>query len=92
MNRVGTAADGSLEEVVRAVRDGTAAALRAGRSLAAACRAADRGERSLARSELSAWTASGMLDRLLWDPRREVARPLDLTRPGGPEHDSGLRR
>ena len=43
-DRARTAVDGGLGEVVRAVRDGTAAALRAGRSLAAAFRAADRAE------------------------------------------------
>ena len=46
-DRVRGAVDEGLAEVVRAVRDGTAAAIRAGRSLAAARRAAKRGERSL---------------------------------------------
>ena len=98
-DRLGTTADGGLGEVVRAVREGIAAALRAsrslaatGRDLAAAGRAAERSERSLAGAGRAARRASGKLDRLLWDARREVARPLDLTRPRGPERDHGPSR
>ncbi len=65
--RVGTAVDGGLEEVVRAVRDGTAAAIRTGRSLAAASRAADRGERHLEAANRAARRASDALDRVLRD-------------------------
>ena len=49
--RVGTAVDGGLEEVVRAVRDGTAAALRARRSLAAARRSLARARRAAKQGE-----------------------------------------
>ena len=54
------------------------AAIRAGRSLAAASRAARR--------------ASDTLGRVLQDARREVERPLDLTRRLGRERDSGPTR
>ena len=77
-DRLGTAADGRLGEVVRAVRDGTAAAIRAGRGLAAASRAAER--------------AGDTLDRILRDVRRSVARPLEVTRRRGPERDHGPSR
>ena len=95
-DRVGTAVDGSLGEVVRAVRDGTAAALRAGRSLAAACRAAGCAERDLAAASRTALRASDMLGRGLQDPRRDVARALELmrepNRQRGPERDHGPSR
>ena len=95
-DRVGTTVDGSLGEVVRAVRDGTAAALRAGRSLAAACRAAGCAERDLAAASRAALRARDMLGRGLQDARRDVARALELTRqPGrqrGPERDQGPSR
>ena len=83
-DRLGTAADGRLGEVVRAVRDGTAAAIRAGRGLAAVGRAAER--------------AGDALDRILRDVRRTVARPLEVTRrlevtpPRGPKRDHGPSR
>ena len=77
-DRVGTAVHGGLEEVVRAVREGTAAALRASRNLAEASRAAQR--------------ADDALGRVLQDARREVARPLDLTRRRGGDRDHGPSR
>ena len=83
-DRLGTPADGRLGEVVRAVRDGTAAAIRAGRGLAAAGRAAER--------------AGDTLDRVLRDVRRRVVRPLEVKRrlkvtpPRGPERDHGPSR
>ncbi len=49
--RVGTAVDGGLEEALRAVRNGTAAALRAGRSLAAARRSLARARRAAKQGE-----------------------------------------
>ena len=75
---VGTAVNEGLEEVVRAVRDGTAEAIRAGRSLATASRAARR--------------ASDALGPGLQDARREVARALDVIRRRGPERDHGPSR
>ena len=91
-DRVGKAVDGGLGEVVRAVRDGTAAALRAGRSLGAASRAAGRAERSLAEASRAAERAGDTLGRVLQDARRNVARPLDLTRQRGREPDHGPSR
>ena len=67
MTETGTAVDGGLGEVVRAVRDGTAAALRAGRSLAAASRAALR--------------ANDTLGPGLQDARRDVARSAGADAP-----------
>jgi len=93
--RVGGAVDGGLEEVVRAVRDGTAAAIRTGRSLAAASRAADRGERHLEAANRAARRASDRLDRVLRDIwRRETARPRLVIRPPprGPDRDAGPSR
>ena len=58
-------------------------ALRAGRSLAAACRAADRAERNLAAANRAARRANDTLGRILQDARREVRRSLDLTRRRG---------
>ena len=77
-DRTRTAVDGGLGEVVRSVRDGTAAALRAGRSLAAASRAALR--------------ASNMLGRGLQDARRDVARALEVMPQRGRERDHGPSR
>ena len=92
-DRIGTAVDGGLEEVVRAVREGTAAAIRTGRSLAAACRAADRGERHLEAANRAAERAGDALERRLRDARRDVARRrLEITPPRGPERDSGPSR
>ena len=91
-DRVGTAVDGGLGEVVRAVRDGTAAAIRASRSLAAAGRAAGRTERNLAEAIRAARRANDTLGRVLRYARRDVARPLDLTRRRGPDRDSGPSR
>ncbi len=79
-----TAVDDRLGEVVRAVRDGTAAAHRAGRSLAAACRAAGRAERNLAAANRAALQASDVLGHGLQDARRDVARALELMRPARP--------
>ena len=69
---------GGLGDVVRAVRDGTAAALRAGQSLAAASRETLR--------------ASDALGPGLQDARREVARALDLMRERGRDRDRGPSR
>ena len=82
----------ALEEVVRAVRDGTAAALRAGRSLAVARRAAGRAERDLAAASRAALRANDTLGPGLQDARRDVARALDLTRQRGRERDHGPSR
>ena len=68
----------AFEEVFRAVRDGTAAALRAGRSLAAASRAAQGASDAL-------WPG-------LRDARRDVARALEVIRRRGPERDYGPSR
>ena len=91
-----TAVDGGLGEVVQAVRDGTAAALRAGRSLAAAFRAADRAERDLAAAHRAALGATEMLGRGLQEARREVAPAVELMqqqgRQRGPEGDYGPSR
>ncbi|MYB05129.1 MAG: relaxase/mobilization nuclease domain-containing protein [Gemmatimonadetes bacterium] len=90
------AVDEGLAEIVRAVRAGTAAALRADRSLArvrrsvarirrslaAARRAAERGERSLAAANRAARRASDTLGRVLWDiHRRETERSRLVIRP-----------
>ena len=93
-DRVGGAVDGGLEEVVRAVREGTAAAIRTGRSLAAASRAADRGERHLEAANRAARRASDALDGVLRDiRRRETARPrLVIPPPRGPDRDAGPSR
>jgi len=94
-DRVGGAVDGGLEEVVRAVRNGTAAAIRTGRSLAAASRAEDRGERHLEAANRAARRASDRLDRVLRDIwRRETARTRLVTRPPtrGPDRDAGPSR
>ena len=81
-DRVRTAVDDSLSEVVRAVRAGAAAADRASRSLAAAGRAARRADDALGRS--------------LPDARRDVAWALQLMRQEGrqrgPERDHGPSR
>ena len=90
--RVGTAVDGGLGEVVRTVRDGTAAALRASRSLAAANRAADRSERNLAAACRAARRTNDTLGRVLQAARRDIARQLDLTRQRGREPDHGPSR
>ena len=91
-DRFGTAVDGGLGEVVRAVRDGTAAALRARRSLAAT-------GRSLAAASRAAERAGDGLDRILRDVRSRVRRQMEMTRrlvertrPHGPDRDSGPSR
>ena len=94
-DRIRGPVDGGLEEVVGAVRDGTAAAIRTGRSLAAASRAADRGERHLEAANRAARRASDRLDRVLRDIwRRETARPRLVIRPPtrGPDRDAGPSR
>ena len=95
-DRIRTAADGGLAEVVRAVRDGTAAAHRAGRSLAAACRAAGRAERNLAAANRAAFRACDRLGRGLQDDRRDVARVVELmhrhAQQRARERDSGPSR
>ena len=95
-DRIRTAADGGLAEVVRAVRDGTAAAHRAGRSLAAACRAAGRAERNLAAANRAAHRACDRLGRGLQDDRRDVARVVELmhrhAQQRARERDSGPSR
>ena len=62
--------------------------------LAAASRAANRGERHLEAANRAARRASGALDRVLRDiRRRETARPrLVITPPRGPDRDSGPSR
>lgn len=67
-----------LADVVRAVRDGTAAARRADRTLAAASRAARR--------------AGDALGRGLRDDRRDVARALEVMRRRGRDRDLGPSR
>ena len=95
-DRARMAVDGGLGEVVRAVRDGTAAALRAGRSLAAALRVAGRGEQDLAAANRAALGATEILGRGLQDARRDVARAVELMqhhgRQRGPERDHGPSR
>ena len=95
-DRIRTAADGGLAEVVRAVRDGTAAAHRAGRSLAAACRAAGRAERNLAAANRATLRACDRLGRGLQDDRRDVARVVELmhrhAQQRARERDSGPSR
>ncbi|MXW70532.1 MAG: relaxase/mobilization nuclease domain-containing protein, partial [Acidobacteria bacterium] len=86
-DRVGTATDDRLAEVVRAVRDGTAAArrgaaaaLRATRSLAESYRAAGRRERNLAAANRAARRAGDRLGPGLRNARRDVARALEVMR------------
>ena len=81
------AVDGHRVGVVRAVQDGTAAALRAAaaalrgsRSLTAAHRAAGRGERDLPAARRAALRATDVLARALQGARRDVAPALALTR------------
>ena len=92
----GTAVVDGLSRVVQAVRDGTAAALRTGRSLAAACRAAGRGEQDLAAAGRTLRRAGDALDRGLEDARRIVARTVELIRQhgrhSGPDRDYGPSR
>ena len=91
-DRLGTAVDGGLGEVVRAVRNGTAAALRTDRSLAAA-------GRSLAAAGRAVERAGDGLDRILRDVRRRARRRVEMTRrlvermgPRGPDRDHGPSR
>ena len=77
-DRVRGTVDEGLEEVVRAVREGTAAALGASRDLAGADRTARR--------------AGDTLGRVLRDARRDVARTLEVMRQRGREHDHGPSR
>ena len=84
-DRFGTPVDGGIGGVVRAVRDGTAAAIRAGRSLAAA-------GRSLAAASRAAQRTGDALDRGLRDARREAAQTLEMMRQRGPERDQGPTR
>jgi len=92
-DRLGAAADGGLGEVVRAVREGTAAAVRAGRSLAAAGRAAERGERSLADVNRAARRASDTLGRVLRDARCDLVLMVTVMRQRGPhDRDHGPSR
>ena len=91
-DRLGTAVDGGLGEVVRAVREGTAAALRTDRSLAAA-------SRSLAAAGRAVERAGDGLDRILRDVRRRARRQVEMTRRlvemtrrRGPERNSGPSR
>ena len=91
-DRFGTAVDDRIRKVVRAVRNGTAAALRtdrnvarAGRSLAAASRAAER--------------AGDGLDRILRHLRRRARARVEMTRRlvekirrPGPDRDHGPSR
>ena len=93
-DRTRTAVDDSLADAVRAVQDGTAAAvrgaaaaLRAGRSLAAARRAAGRGERDLAAAVRAARRANDRLGPGLRDARRDAARALEVMRQHGPMRD-----
>ena len=71
-------------------------ALRAGRSLAAACGVAGRAERDLAAANRAALWATETIDRGLQGARRDVARALEvMRRPGrqvGRERDSGTGR
>ena len=91
-DRLGTAVDGGLGEVVRAVREGTAAALRTDRSLAAA-------GRSLAAASRAVERAGDGLDRILRHLRRRAKERVEMTRrlvekmrPRGPDRDSGPSR
>ena len=91
-DRLGTAVDDRLGRVVRSVRNGTAAALRTDRSLAAA-------SRSLAAAGRAVERAGDRLDRILRDVRRRATRRVEVTRrrvettrPRGPERDSGPSR
>ena len=92
-DRVGKAVDGGLDEVIRAVRDGTASAIRAGQRLAAARRVTEPGERHLAAANRAARRASDTLARILRDSRRpQTARPTYLIRRPGPDRDKGPSR
>ena len=77
-DRVGTAVDGGLEEVVRAVREEQ--------------RRHSEQVETLQRQVGAARRADDALGRVLQDARREVARPLDLTRRHGRERDYGPSR
>ena len=91
-DRFGTAVDDGLGEVVRAVREGAAAALRTRRSLAAA-------GRSLAAASRAAERAGDGLDRILRHLRRRARERVAMTRrlverirQRGPDRDSGPSR
>ena len=84
-DRVRTAIDEGLADVVRAVRAGAAAARRAGRDLAAA-------GRSLGAAGRAAKRASDILGPGLQDARRDVTRALELMRHRGRERDHGPSR
>ena len=91
-DRLGTAVDGRLGKVVRAVRNGTAAALRTDRRLAAA-------GRSLAAASRAAERAGDGLDQILRHLRRRARERVEMTRrlaertrPRGPERDHGPSR
>ena len=91
-DQFGDAADGRLGKVVRAVRNGTAAALRTDRSVAAA-------GRSLAAASRAAERAGDGLDRILRHLRRRARERMEMTRrlverirPPGPDRDSGPSR
>jgi len=91
-DRFGAAADGRIGKVVRAVRNGTAAAIRTDRSVA-------RTGRSLAAAGRAAERAGDGLDRLLRDLRRRAKEQVEMTRQllerirrPGPDRDSGPSR
>ena len=84
-DRVRTAVDEGLADVVRAVRAGAAAARRAGRDLAAA-------GRSLGAAGRAAKRASDILGPGLQDARRDVTRARALMRQRGRERDHGPSR
>ena len=67
-------------------------ALRAGRSVAAAFRAAGRGERDLAAAVRAARRANDTLAPGLRDARRDIARALDVMRQRDRERDHGPGR
>ena len=91
-DRFGTAADGRVGKIVRAVRNGTAAALRTDRSVA-------RAGRSLAAASRAAERAGDGLDRILGHLRRRARARVEMTRRlvekirrPGPDRDSGPSR
>ena len=91
-DRLGTAVDDRLGAVVRAIRNGTAAALRTDRSVA-------RAGRSLAAASRAAERAGDGLDRILRHIRRRARERVAMTRRlvekirrPGPDRDSGPSR
>ena len=91
-DRLGTAVDDRVGKIVRAVRNGTAAALRTDRSVA-------RAGRSLATASRAAERAGDGLDQILRHIRRRAREQVEMTRRlvekirrPGPDRDHGPSR